>query len=227
MRTTIWILVYCFIFINLGCEDPDPSRLDDGSYVRISATPDTPVDAGSNNYITINVEVPLDGTGETCTFTATGGSFETKSGNKASTTSVVNISGVASTTWFPPPTPGIYKVTGTIKTLVVEKEITVQGVEAIIYTDLPSTVTLNSSTLFTLTVGKQWAGSAIEVKTTGGLLEATGPVVEELEKGTKIKPVVDQTGSVHVVYTAPSTAGNFQINASMFGTVSPKLITVQ
>jgi hypothetical protein len=209
-----------------ACEEPDPSKLEDGSMMSMTVLPDATTEVGSMNYITIKVQVPLDGAGETCTFNATAGNFESISSNKSSTTSIVDVDGNTTVTWFPPQTPGTQKITATIKTLVKNREIVVDPVGAVIFNNLPPSIDANMSQLFTITVGKEWAGSAIEIKTTGGNLEATSPVADELESGPKIKPFLDQNGQVQVVYTAPPTVGTYQITASIYGTFSAILITV-
>jgi hypothetical protein len=211
------------------CEDPDPSELgegDDKKYILITAT-GTTVKVGSNKYITVKVQVPLDGTGETCTFTTTSGTFESKTSNKTSTTAVVDIDGYATTTWFAPQTSGTQKITATIKTLFIEQEIIVEPVGAITYENFPTTIAVNTTQLITITAGADWAGAALEVKTTGGMLEATGPASEDFEKGTKIRPILDETGKAQVIYTSPAAAGDLQITSSLYGTFSTGLIKVQ
>jgi hypothetical protein len=227
MRRIYLYQVFVLFVLFAACEDPDDSRLKDGSMMSLTVLPDSITNVGSGDYITVRVQVPLDGAGEVCTFSTTAGDFEAVSSSKLTTTSVVDVDGYATVTWFPPQIPGTQKISATIKTLIKSREIVVDPVGTITFSDLPASIAPNAVQLFTVSVGKEWAGSAMEIKTTGGNLEATSPVADELENGTKIKPLLDQNGQTQVVYTAPSTAGTFRVTASLYGTFSTRVITVQ
>lgn len=226
MKRNLLYSVFVLCVLLGSCEESDDSLIE-GEMMVMTLSPDSVTNVGSNDYITVTVQVPLDGAGETCTFNATAGNFDNISSNKSTTTAIVDIDGFATVTWFPPQTPGTQRIDATIKTLVRHREVVVSPVQTIDFSDLPASVAPDASQLFTISVGEEWAGAAVEIKTTGGTLNATGSVADELDSGTKIKPLLDQNGQTQVVYVAPATGGDFVITASLYGTFSSVAITVQ
>jgi len=225
--SSIFITVFLLLWsLFTSCEVNDnPSFPNETStFMRMTAS-DTTIGVGLDASILIAVQVTKDGTGDTSLFSATSGSFLSQQTN-ASIEKIVDVDGNASADRFPPDEPGTVRVTARIQTVAKSINISVTPVTQIDIIGLPDSIALGQSVLFRAKVPSQWHRKPIEIRAPDAILKATGPVDQDLDAGTRILPLADETGEVAVIFTAPNMPMKIIITASMFGTRRSKQVVV-
>jgi hypothetical protein len=214
----------------LACKELDrnpssPNGQTDALFVKLVPELDS-VGVGLHLPVRLFARVTKDATGSECDFAATGGSFNPASA-QAKTTATVDVNGRAAVIWFPPAVSGRVAFTAKVGAVTGDTSLVVTPVPDIVLVGLPDTIATGETAQASVQVPPIWSGSAIEVRAPQGLLKTLGPVDDDLDVGTKILPLLDATGHAGFLVTAPSTAGQLLVTASLFGTVRSKTVEVR
>jgi hypothetical protein len=168
--------------------------------------------------------------GEEVRFKATGGTFNTAASNPAvlEGNEAININGQATAVWFAPRTPGTVRFSISILNRTAEARIEVTPVPPeIVFVDLPDSLSVGQTTLFQVRIPSAWAGKAVEIQAPQASLQAAGPVADNLQEGTRILPLTDETGAADVLLLTPDSPQQMILTASLFGTIQREFVEVK
>lgn len=210
-----------------GSIDDNPSNPLEGksdTLIVMEVAPDT-APVGIAGAVRVTASVTRDATSQTCTFTSTAGKFGSPSG-AATATATVDSRGQASVTWYPPDQMGTVDLTAQVASVTGRTSVVVKAVPDILFVGLLDTMAKGQVAAFMVQVDPAWSGAALDLKTSAGTLLALGPVRDELDEGSRVRPLLDQTGRAEVLLTAPGAAGNVVVAGSLFGTVRTRRVQV-
>ncbi len=227
----------CFVLLGVGlamlqagCDFFDSEKKNDRfpeggtAFMEVDASTRS-IGVGLDTPVVITVAVTKDAKDETCSFTATSGSFS-ETDATPSVDVIVDVNGQAKAFWFAPDEPGLARLTTTINSVSDMLDIEVTPVPSVELNDVPDSLAVGEQVLFRTKVDADWANKPMEIRAPNAVLQATGPVDQELDMGSRILPLTDEQGEVAVVFTAPSMPLNIQITASLFGTRESKLVKI-
>jgi hypothetical protein len=180
---------------------------------------------GTKNPIQITAYMTKDAEGETCTFTASAGGFKTYSDKLQDQQAIVDVYGQASAFWFPPNDPSNSVISVTVKTVSKDTIITVLPVGAINFSnDFQGVYSADSTFIITIEINPLWSSLPVEVNVSQGSLNVLGPVSNGFSNGTRVLPIIDQTGKIQIQYKTPLDSTSSTIVASLFGTLNSQII---
>ncbi len=215
----------------LACDPPadnpsSPDGADDDVYMRITLD-SAVIGAGVRQALLVTASVTRDAAGESVSFTTSSGSFRSAS-VRVDTIATVDVAGRARVFWYPPDMPGTASLTAIARTVRADTSVTVTAVPAPQIAGLPGTVATNAEFAVTITVDARWAGRAIDVVASGGAqLTALGPVDQNAEAGTRVRPIADGNGVALISIRMPATAGTVRLTSTLLGTTTTASATVQ
>ena len=192
------------------------------------------VPVASANPILITASVIEDAAGKTCDFEATNGTFAPKdailkpSDPISKIERTVDINGKVSVWWFAPDIPTTVHFSATIDTVKEEIQIEVTPVPSEIeFIDLPESMGINQTVLFSVRVPSDWVKEAVQVQAPQAkLLKAIGPVSGVEKEGISISPLTDEEGKADVLFVAPDSPQKVIVTASLFGTIQRQEVTI-
>ena len=213
-----WLLLLFFALAIASCYDIfDPEDIEQKLYITIEVS-ENGVPVGSIAPLLIVATVDQDASGKSCNFEATGGYFSEPGVLNAS--SIINYEGNAYTYWYSGSTPGNVMIKASIEELSIIDTIIVEPIPEIEFLDLPDSAKVDSTFLLTIKVPDIWHSKIMEIKSLSGILRPANPVNDEVQSGSKVLPITDNSGQVIIQYTAGANAGKDIITASMLGTLA-------
>ena len=223
----IWLACTLLMVLSAGCEceEKNPSFPgESGAFMELEPNYPT-VRVGLTTPLAFTASVTKDAEGGQCTFTATAGSFDPTT-LQLSLDTTVDVNGRASVDWYAPGDVGQVRLTATIETVRRTVLINVSPVPEVVIEGLPNSMPPDTRVLFSVHVPADWSNMALEVRTVGATLQATGPTEDNNDRGTRILPLTDRDGLVLVLFTAPDEPMDVPVTASLFGTRNTVMVRV-
>ncbi len=222
-----FLIILSVVMISCNEEHNGDFNMNAKEFIKLKSSVNS-IPVGVKSAVKITASMTNDAEGEICTFSSTTGGFKSYEEKSETIDVVVDVNGEAVAYWFPSNDPVLSNLSATVKTVRADLEISVTPVEAIDFdNDFSVPYSIDSTFMLSVVVDPIWKGLPIDIGVSSGILQVQGVAKDGFNMGSKVVPVLDQTGKVQMTYTTPSANETVVFTATLFGTAFSQAVFIE